>query len=202
MRVIAGQARGMRLAGPPARKGCTPPPDIRPTSDRVREALFNILGDAVQGVSVLDAFAGCGTLGIEALSRGAARCVFVENDRRAAAVLRQNIEHTRMADHAHIVTADTLRSVERLRALDVRFGLLMFDPPYRLLANENGWRALGEFLVALAEAGRVAAKALVVIEHRAGDAPEAPPVRLREIDRRTWGDTGVVLLAFAPDEGT
>lgn len=124
MRVVAGSARGRRLLAPEGR-------DTRPTADRVREATFNALGslDVIDGASVVDLFAGSGALGIEALSRGAAHCTFVEQSRAAVAIIRQNLATTQLADRATVVTADVrgwLVGVAPERHLD----LALVDPPY------------------------------------------------------------------------
>lgn len=141
MRVVAGSCRGRRLIAPEGR-------DTRPTSDRVREAVFNALGslEAVQGARVLDLFAGSGALGIEALSRGAASCVFVERDRKALAAIRANLAATGLAERATVEAADVLSYLERLRRHrddgklasgaaasrgdDALFDLALVDPPY------------------------------------------------------------------------
>src|SRR5512134_3046350 len=101
MRVVAGSARGVRLA--PVPRG------VRPVSDRAREGLFSSLGDRVRGARVLDLYAGSGALGVEALSRGAAEAVFVERDRAALAAVRRNLELTRSADRAAVVGVDVRR---------------------------------------------------------------------------------------------
>ena len=122
MRVVAGSARGRRLVAPDGR-------DTRPTSDRVREAIFNALGslDAVVDATVLDLFAGSGALGIEALSRGAARCTFVDSSRAAVDVVRANLDATALTPHADVVTADAFVHVRRHpSAVD----LALVDPPY------------------------------------------------------------------------
>ena len=127
MRVIAGELRGRRLAAPPGS-------GTRPTSDRVREATFNALVSMgeVEGAVVLDAFAGSGALGIEALSRGAERCTFVERDREALQVLRANLETCRLGpDRATVVAGDAHLSTGS-------FDLVLLDPPYRF----DGWNAL------------------------------------------------------------
>lgn len=131
MRVVAGEARGRRFQAPTGRS-------TRPTSDRVREAIFGVLGSlaadvgvAVEGAAVADLFAGSGAFGIEALSRGAARAVFVESDRDAAATIRQNLADVGMADRladrrAVVVAADALRWLRSATAVDVA----LCDPPY------------------------------------------------------------------------
>jgi len=187
MRVVAGRARGTRLHGP----GKLP---VRPTSDRVREALFSVLGDQAARGNVLDVFAGCGTLGIEALSRGAERAVFIERDARCRDLIRRNLERTRLADRAAILGGDAFRSVRRLRTLGLVYALLFFDPPYAALSSPRGWARLTAFLTDLMEAGLAERGARMVVEHRAGDVEEALPPALRLLDRRRYGDTGVTLL--------
>ena len=120
MRVVAGSARGRRLTTPAG-------PATRPTADRVREATFNALGSlgAVEGAAVLDLFAGSGAMGIEALSRGAARATFVDLDPRAVAAVRANLDATGLADRATVVRADAERWLP-----GGRFDLAVLDPPY------------------------------------------------------------------------
>ncbi|MFY9488036.1 MAG: 16S rRNA (guanine(966)-N(2))-methyltransferase RsmD [Solirubrobacterales bacterium] len=127
MRVVAGQFKGRRLSGPT--KSAT-----RPTSDKVREALFSILGD-ITDARVLDLFAGTGALGIEALSRGAAHATFVERDRTAVAVIRENLAATaaeQAAEVSRVIAGDVARYLADARADDVQFDLVLIDPPYEL----------------------------------------------------------------------
>ena len=128
MRVVAGTAKGRRLVTPPGT-------DTRPTSDRVREAIFNALGslDAVAGGRVLDLFAGSGALGIEALSRGAEHATFVDTDRKAVAAIRDNLDTTGLADRATVTAADATAWVGRA-------DLALLDPPYAM--DDDGWRSL------------------------------------------------------------
>ena len=121
MRIVAGQWRGRRIEAPPGR-------GVRPTLDRVREAWMNILQHDIPGSSVLDMFAGSGALGLEALSRGAEHCAFVENDWRALRILRKNIEALGASDSAEIQQADAFRLAENLgkHTYDIAFA----DPPY------------------------------------------------------------------------
>lgn len=120
MRVVSGQFRGRRLVSPEGR-------DTRPTTEKVREAVFNALGslDLVDDAEVVDLYAGTGALGLEALSRGAARCTFVENDRAALEALRHNIDHLGVADRSRVVRGDALSAVGSLAG-----DLLLADPPY------------------------------------------------------------------------
>jgi pantetheine-phosphate adenylyltransferase/16S rRNA (guanine(966)-N(2))-methyltransferase RsmD len=127
LRIIAGTARGTRLAPVPK--------NVRPTSDRVRESIFNALGQFFTG-DVLDLYAGTGTLGIEALSRGADRAVFVEKDRRALAAIRENLRRTRVEDRAEVVAGDVGRTLDRMLTDGRQFSLIFADPPYRIAATE------------------------------------------------------------------
>jgi 16S rRNA (guanine966-N2)-methyltransferase len=126
VRIVAGERKGVPLEAPPGR-------DTRPTSDRLREALFSILGD-VGGLRVLDAFAGSGALGLEALSRGAAHAVFCETAPAALRVLRANVDRLGYRDRCEVRRQDGRRRI----AADARGGaayqLLLLDPPYRMLA--------------------------------------------------------------------
>ena len=174
MRVVAGSVRGRRISAPPGT-------DTRPTTDRVREAMFNALGSlgAVDGAVVADLFAGSGALGIEALSRGAASAHFVEADRRAVAVIEENLSTLGLDDRGVVLR----RPVEAaLDELPVPLDLVLADPPYAF----DGWAALLTDL-----ATRLAEDGLVVIE--SGRAVDLPPgwERVRE---RTYGGT-VVLFA-------
>jgi 16S rRNA (guanine966-N2)-methyltransferase len=123
VRVVGGELRGRRLASPPRRSG-----EVRPTSDRAREALFSILGD-VSGLRVLDLFCGTGALGIEALSRGAGTAVLVDSKPDLA---RRNIAELGLAQRCRVVRSDALRYLARA---DERFGLVLCDPPYRHTAR-------------------------------------------------------------------
>lgn len=120
MRVITGSARGRRLKTLEGR-------DVRPTADRVKEAIFSIIQFEIEGSRVLDMFAGSGQLGIEALSRGAAEAVFVDADPRAVALVRENLEHTGLSDRAQVFQADSLMFV---RNRHERFDIALLDPPY------------------------------------------------------------------------
>ena len=121
MRVISGTARGRKLKELPGL-------DTRPTTDRVKESMFNIVQFDIEGRSVLDLFAGTGQLGIEALSRGADRCVFVDQGRAAAAVIRDNLAHTGLDGRARVVQGDSLSFLAGCRE---KFDLILLDPPYQ-----------------------------------------------------------------------
>jgi len=120
MRVVAGELKGRKLASPPRGKG------VRPTSDRVREAIFSILGGRAEGADVLDLFAGTGALSVEALSRGARRATLVDDDTGPA---RRNVEGLGLGEHCRIVRSDVQAFLEQEQA---RFSLIFCDPPYTL----------------------------------------------------------------------
>ncbi len=181
MRVIAGSARGRRLVAPKGRA-------TRPTPDRVREALFSILGPRVPDATVLDLFAGTGALGIEALSRGARRAVFVEHDRTAAEHLRRNLDLLGPTD-SEVLTMTVRRAIDALARRGERFTLIFLDPPFAA-------GLLPESLLAIVKAGLCAAEGLIVCEHDRRDAP-APPPGLTAVDQRRYGE--VALTLFSPE---
>ena len=134
MRVITGSARGVRLLTPDGML-------TRPTADRVKEAVFSIIQFELEGWRVLDLFAGTGQLGIEALSRGAASAVFVDARREAAALVKKNLERTRLASQAEVIQADYLEYLARCRRT---FDLIFLDPPYAEVFLENALRKISE----------------------------------------------------------
>lgn len=123
MRISAGEHRGRRLRSPRGTR-------TRPTSERLRQALFNALGARIQGARVLDLFAGTGAVGLEALSRGASTATFVEADRRAVASLRRNLLTLNLGGRARIVAADVLPTLARFRSARETFDCIFLDPPY------------------------------------------------------------------------
>lgn len=151
MQVIAGKARRLLLVTVPGL-------DTRPTADRIKETLFNILQPEIPGCRFLDLFAGSGAIGIEALSRGARSAVFVENSRRAAACIRQNLEHTHLQDQALLMETDVLAAIRRLNAKAERFDLIFLDPPYDAGLEMPVLRALRDAEL-LAEDGLIVAEA-------------------------------------------
>ena len=180
MRVIAGRLGGRRLAAPRG-KG------TRPTSDKVREAVFGLLGD-VAGARFLDLFAGTGALGIEALSRGAAGAVFVERDRGAARVLGENLRSLEIdPGQAQVRRADVLDVLRRARRTEETYDLVFIDPPYRQ-ARDRG-PELSESLIPL-----LRPRARVVVESD-GRAPLRLGVGI-ELERR-YGDTMITIHRHA-----
>ncbi len=184
MRVIAGELRGLGLLAP---RGNT----TRPTTDRVREALFAMLGP-LDDLAVLDLYAGTGALGIEALSRGARSACFVESNRAALECLRQNLADPRIGLRALLLAERAERTGSRLAALGP-FDLLLCDPPWSDLD-----RALA-LLGRLVERGVLAESARVVVEHPHRETvPKKLGAHLEARLTRSWGDTQVTVFA-APD---
>src|SRR3712207_5819970 len=146
MRIIAGTARGLRLSAVPQ--------GVRPTSDRVREAIFNALGQFFDGGEVLDLYAGTGALGIEALSRGCERATFIEKNTKAARAIRENLVRAGFAREGQVLRADAEEVLGRLVSLRCKFNLIFADPPYRIPPREIGGVLRG-LKVLLAPGGRV-----------------------------------------------
>ena len=189
LRIVGGVHRGRRLVAPPGEA-------VRPTSDRAREALFNILSHgrfAAAGLPfadrpVLDAFAGTGALGLEALSRGASAAAFIENGREALNSLRHNIAALGEEDRAHILTGDATRPTRAALVCSVAF----LDPPY---GQELATAALNSARAG----GWLTPDALIVVEE-ATKAQFATPDGFREIDRRRYDDTEFVFLRLSESQ--
>jgi 16S rRNA (guanine966-N2)-methyltransferase len=179
VRIVAGRLRGRALATPKDAR-------VRPTSDRVREAVYNILlhgipGFDIEGLRVLDLFAGTGALGIEALSRGATFCLFVDHDADARALIRRNVEALGLTGASKIFRRDATDLGRAGQSSGAALGFI--DPPYG--------QGLAERALASAVSGDwLAPGAITVIEERAGAAVPLPD-RCTQLDRRTWGDTEV-----------
>ena len=183
MRIIGGTARGLHLA--PVGAGDAQA-HLRPTSDRVRESIFNLLinggyGNPVQGARVLDLFAGTGALGLEALSRGAAHATFVDDGATALALIRRNIALMRAADRTDALRRDATAPGDNRGP---RYDLIFLDPPY---GKGLGLRALAAAL----KGGWLAPAATLVLEE--STAPP-PPAGFTLLDQRRYGDTVVTLL--------
>ena len=182
MRVIAGSARGRTLKAPRGH-------NVRPTADRVKEAMFSSLGDTVDAACVLDLYAGTGALGIEALSRGAAAATFVERDEAVVGVLRRNLEIAGVGDRATVVRAAAAAFAARSQG--GTFDLIFCDPPY-----DEPLQAIIEVLLDFGPA--IPDGATIVVERDKRDAALAPdlalPPRLVESRRRSYGDTTVLYL--------
>lgn len=184
MRVVAGSAGGRRLVAPPGRH-------TRPTSDRVREALFSSLAHrGIVGVAVLDLYAGSGALGIEALSRGAATATFVERDPRAAAAIEANLETTGLAERAAVRRLDAAAFCARPDPPGP-YGIVLCDPPYDTALDH-----VYGLVAQLDRAGSLTPDGAVVIERSKRDPQlaTAPPPSLAHERTRSYGDTVLLHL--------
>jgi len=181
MRIVGGGDRGRRLYAPRGR-------GTRPTAERVREALFDILGPAVRGTRVLDLFAGTGAVGIEALSRGAARSVFVEKEREAVRALRRNLAALGASRKAaRVVVGDVVTVLPLLAREEAPVDLAFLDPPY---AAPRISRALD----ALVQSGLLGPGARVVVQHFAKGFVDAVPGLVPDREPRRFGETALTFL--------
>ena len=178
MRVIAGSARGLRLQAPPGL-------NTRPTTDRVKEALFSIIESThhLTGSAVLDLYAGSGALAIEALSRGAGQATLIEKSRPTLAILRKNLQHARCHERATIICQDVLSALEQLARKAQRFDLILCDPPYAAGLYERTIKAAA---VVLQPDG------MVIAETSARDQLAPHLGGCVQYDRRVYGDTALV----------
>ncbi len=182
MRIVAGSARGTPLK--------VPAEGSRPTSDRVREAIFSILGEKVPGARVLDLFAGSGAMGIEALSRGAAHATLVEIQRKACEVISANLAKARLGELATLKCDDVFRFLARERPR-APFDLVFADPPYWKGSDD---RDFVREILASKDLHRIfAANGILVLETGRAGAKDVGPI-WEELDRRSYGDTEVIFL--------
>jgi len=191
MRVISGTARGRKLR-------TLELPHLRPMLDRVKEALFNIIRGELEGARVLDLFSGCGALGIEALSRGAAACVFVESDRRLAELIGQNLSACGLEGASRVVAAN----VWALCAMPPPEGLpadvVLADPPYADVDDPNRRSELFGVLESMI-GGWVVPGALVVLHHAPMPHAIWPTQRMQCLDRRVYGRSQITLFEVAKE---
>jgi 16S rRNA (guanine966-N2)-methyltransferase len=180
MRIVAGTARGTRLDCPRGEK-------VRPTPEMARQAIFNIIGDAVNGATVLDLFAGVGTVGIEALSRGAAWCVFVERSNAHKLYLERNLERTHLAKQGDVLLRDVFRCAEALAKLGRPADIAFVGPPFPLLQDPAGRASLIRLLDEFAQRRLFKPGCTVILQHDLRDPiPEATP-HLHAAGRRSYG---------------
>ncbi len=186
LRVITGQAGGRRLVAPA---------HLRPTTERVREAVFSALGAHVVDAAVLDLYAGSGALAVEALSRGAAVAVLVDDDRAATDACRANLDTTRLAARGRVRTMPVARFLAAAPPSEAPFDLVLIDPPYAAPAHEAT-----QVLEALTRPGWLTPDARVVLETAATSPPPEPngPDALEVRSRRKYGDTLVTTLGTVP----
>lgn len=176
MRIIAGKFRSRRLAAPGSLK-------LRPTSDQLRETLFNIIGPAIEDSLFIDVFAGTGAVGIEALSRGAREVIFIEKHRPTAALIRKNLAS--LGAEAEILEGEALRELKLLAARGVRAGFLFADPPY---ADFDALRAMLEFASA---SDLLSPSGVAIAEHSSRATLPASIGELRRLRELKQGDSAL-----------
>lgn len=183
--MISGSAKGHRLK---TIRGTL----TRPTSDRVKEALFNIIAFRIENSMVLDAFAGTGSLGIEALSRGARGAVFMDKSPECCETVRDNLAHTKLAGKAAVYTTDFAAGIEKLFKKGQRFDLILLDPPY----NKN---FIQETLKTLIKNDIMEDDGIIAAEHSASDSLPDAVGRLELADARKYGDTMISIYRVGRD---
>ncbi len=175
MRIIAGYLKGRKLQAPDGK-------EVRPTSDRVREAIFSVLHEQVKNARVLDLYAGSGSLGVEALSRGAKHIVFVEKHPAVVRRLNQNLRHCKIESNCQLIFGDTLDQIKCLGRLEQSFDLIFADPPYHLCPED--------LLQRMMDNGIVVSKGMVVIEHDVKQKLICP-AQLEDVIQKEYGQTSV-----------
>jgi len=180
MRIIAGSARGARIDAPDGR-------DTRPTLDRVRENLFNMLQTRITGSRVLDLFAGSGALSLEAVSRGADFAVLVDSSRKAQQVIQANVKKLKFEPSTRLIPQDWRDAVRRLKAEGESFDLIFLDPPYAMRDLEQVFCSLTDLM---------APDAWVILEHEAKADDIRTDERFRPVKERSWGYCGVTIYEW------
>jgi 16S rRNA (guanine966-N2)-methyltransferase len=182
LRIIAGELRGRRLRSVRGTK-------TRPTADRIREAIFNILAFQIHGSKVLDLFAGTGAFGLEALSRGAASVVFIDNDRDSISTIRENITHLHLENSTKILRWDPTVNLTCLKSLQSAFNLIFMDPPY----NQN---MIAPTLLHLHASQSLDKDACIVVEHSHPEPVLKGQLPFEISDQRRYGKTLVSFLNY------
>ena len=184
IKILGGTVRGQWLYSPSG-------PETRPASSRLRDSLFNILGPTIAGQQVLDLFAGTGSLGLEALSRGASRCVFIEYNRKALVVLKKNITKLKFQESATAVFLNALKIIPAALKKEWHFDLVFVDPPYKILDDLKLKKKLFAALDELPDQGVLAPGGRVLIEYRQPQVTENEFENLSAYDFREYGQTAV-----------
>ncbi len=179
MRIISGRWKSRKLI---AVKG----PNTRPTSDRVKEAVFNIIRDRLDGSVVLDVFAGTGNMGFEALSRGGSRAVFVEKSKKAADTIKKNAQNLDCVPMIHIIKKDVFKAIDDLARDSCKFDIIFMDPPYNTDIEES-------VLLAILNADIIDRQGIIVVEHDYRDEMPTDIEGLIKTDTRKYGNTRISL---------
>ncbi|MDD9270240.1 16S rRNA (guanine(966)-N(2))-methyltransferase RsmD [Paenibacillus sp. GCM10023248] len=179
MRVISGTAKGRPLKAVPG-------VSTRPTTDKVKEAIFSMIGPYFDGGQVLDLFAGTGGLGIEALSRGMDKAVFIDIEKKSIDTIQHNLQAAGLKDQAEIYRTDAARALKALAKRDQQFQLVFLDPPYKM-------KVIADLIGAMEEYAIVGAETTIVVEHDAKDVQEDGIGQFRQQRRADYGDTAVTI---------
>lgn len=175
MRVISGKARGLKLNTPKNN-------DVRPTTDRVKESLFNMINPYIMESDILDLFAGTGSLGIECLSRGANKCVFVDNSKESISIIKSNIKKARVENESIVINSDFKSVIHSLSLKNERFDVIFMDPPYYKDMFNDALRGIDENNL-LKEDG------IIVVEHDTKDKFPDNILRLYKSREKKYGNT-------------
>ncbi|MFE5319647.1 16S rRNA (guanine(966)-N(2))-methyltransferase RsmD [Paenibacillus sp. NPDC056579] len=186
MRVISGSAKGRPLKAVPGM-------GTRPTTDKVKEAIFSMIGPYFEGGQVLDLFAGTGGLSIEALSRGMERAVLTDVDKKSIDTIRHNLQAAGFTEQAELYRNDAARALKALMKREAKFDLVFLDPPYRL-------KVIRELMEQLDQGNMLNSHATIVVEHDAEDAYDGPIGRLQWARRAEYGDTAVTIYKNSSQE--
>lgn len=183
MRIITGRARGLKLTTP---KNW----DVRPTADRVKESVFNIIGSKIIGAQVLDLFAGTGNLGLESWSRGAEKIVFTDTSKESLRLVESNIAKCRAQDDTETIWGDACQLIGRLHKKGMRFDFVFADPPY----NKG---LVQKVIAALAESPLLNDGGYLIAEHSAHDELGTLPPQFELVRCETYGETKISFIRFA-----
>ncbi|MGG1555023.1 16S rRNA (guanine(966)-N(2))-methyltransferase RsmD [Paenibacillus ferrarius] len=179
MRVISGTAKGRALKAVPGMS-------TRPTTDKVKEAIFSMIGPYFDGGQVLDLFAGSGGLGIEALSRGMAKAVFTDIEKKSVDTVQHNLQATGLKEQAEVYRTDATRAIKALAKRAQKFELVFLDPPYKM-------KVIAELVLAMEEQALLEEHATIVVEHDAKDVLDETIGQCRLLRRADYGDTAVTI---------
>ncbi|MCM3610720.1 16S rRNA (guanine(966)-N(2))-methyltransferase RsmD [Planococcus sp. MERTA32b] len=187
MRVVAGKAKGLPLKAVPGNS-------TRPTTDKVKESVFNMIGPFFDGGNALDLFAGSGGLGIEALSRGIDKAVFIDKDSKAIETIRANLEKTRLNGQAEVYRNDAKRAVKILKKNDFQARLLFLDPPYHITEAY-------ELMDFAADSGILTTDAIVVCEHEKGVQLAGRTKYFERFKNENYGGITISIYRYIGEEG-
>ncbi len=179
MRVIAGEAKGMRLKSPSGL-------NIRPTADRVKEALFSMIGSSIVDAVFVDLYAGSGAIGIEAISRGAESCIFVDNNKKSISLIKQNLAITKFENRGRVICADIKKAIKQLEEKDCKADIVFLDPPYNIVELQS----IIEFIL---NSSILKEDGLVIVEHDRNNTGWTVSLALTK--QKKYGDTYLSFLS-------